>query len=78
MYHVTRLDDDTYVVVEQATGREICVCCNYGKARHAKERAARVAHCLEGVAALEQQAQRCREYLERVRTDGQRRGVLSV
>jgi len=64
MYDVTRLDDDTYVVVEQSTGREICVCFNHGNARDAKERAERVASCLYGVTALEQQAQRWRKRLQ--------------
>ncbi len=67
MYYVTRFDHDTYVVLEKTTGREICVCCNYGDWQDAKKRADRVAYCLEGMSSLEQQAQRCREYLEQRR-----------
>lgn len=45
-YYVYQFDTETYVVADDVTNREICICGDYDELVDARERADRIAECL--------------------------------
>ena len=47
-YIVSKFDGSTFVVIDQAEKREVCVCSEYEGGEDAKERAERIVRLLNG------------------------------
>lgn len=45
-YEISRFDDNTYVVVDLVSNREVCVCANYDEENDAEERARQIVMAL--------------------------------